>query len=226
MFPVALRGRCVTVALIMYTPSQFEEVRPEVLHALIRAHPLGLLVTQGATLEANHIPFVLDVDDDGVATLRAHVPQANPVWQQLEGDKEALVVFQGTQAYVSPSWYPSKKAHGKVVPTWNYAVVHVRGIPRAIQEADWIAAQLHDLTTQMEASFDAPWAVADAPKEFTDNLVRRLVGIEIPIDEMAGKWKVSQNRSEADRRGVIDGLARLSTDDAQAMAAMIESGDE
>ena len=209
----------------MYTPTQFEEARPEVLRELIRVHPLGLLVTQGHTLNANHIPFVLDVDDDGAGVLRAHVPQVNPVWQQFEGDKEALVVFQGAQAYISPSWYPSKKVHGKVVPTWNYAVVHVRGKPQAIRDADWIKAQLHDLTTQMETGFDAPWAVADASREFTDNLISRLVGIEIPIDTIEGKWKISQNRSEADRHGVIEGLSALGSDEARAMAAMIEHHD-
>jgi transcriptional regulator len=192
----------------MYLPKHFEESRAEVLHELIRAQPLGLLVTlNDAGLQANNVPFVLDTDPaGGPGILRAHVARANPLWRETRGDVEALVVFQGPQAYVSPGWYPSKAEHGKVVPTWNYVMVQARGPLRAIDDAAWVRAFVTRLTTRHEAVQARPWAVADAPPDFIETMTRAIVGIEITLTALTGKWKVSQNRSAADRAGVVSGL--------------------
>jgi len=192
----------------MYLPKHFEESRAEVLGELIRAHPLGLLVTlTDAGLQANPVPFILDADPaGGPGILRAHVARANPLWRETRSDVEALVVFQGPQAYVSPSWYPSKAEHGKVVPTWNYVMVQARGTLRAIDDPAWVRAFVTRLTTRHEAVQAKPWAVADAPPDYIDATARAIVGLEITLSALVGKWKVSQNRSAADRAGVASGL--------------------
>jgi transcriptional regulator len=202
----------------MYLPTHFEETRPDVLHALIRSQPLGLLITLNDTgLQANPVPFVLDADPaGGPGILRAHVARANPLWHDSRGDVEALVVFQGPQAYVSPGWYPSKGEHGKVVPTWNYVTVQARGTLRAIDDAAWVRASVARMTTQHEAAQAKPWAVADAPPDYIDTLTRAIVGIEIRLSALTGKWKVSQNRSGADRAGVARGLRAAGLGDAAA----------
>lgn len=199
----------------MYQPPAFREDRPEVLQALIRAHPLATLVTSGAGgLQANLLPFLLT--DEGGA-LRAHLARANPQLADLREGGEALVIFQGPQAYVSPAFYASKAEHGKVVPTWNYAVVQVRGTPRVLDDAAWVREQIDDLTDSQEAGRAEPWAVGDAPDDFIAMQLRAIVGIEIPIASIEGKWKVSQNRSEADRQGVAAGLPL----EAAAMALLV-----
>jgi len=192
----------------MYLPKHFEETRSEALHELIRAHPLGMLVTlNGAGLQANSVPFILDADPaGGPGILRAHVARANPLWRETRGDVEALVVFQGPQAYISPNWYASKAEHGKVVPTWNYVMVQARGTLRAVDDADWLRAFVTRLTTKHEAVQAQPWAVTDAPADYIDTMLRAIVGIEIPLTALTGKWKVSQNRPAADRAGVVAGL--------------------
>ena len=192
----------------MYLPPHFDERRPEMLQALVRRHPLGLLVTQSAdgTLAADPIPWLLDLEADGSHTLRGHVARANPVWQQARRDTDALVVFQGPQAYVSPSLYPSKAEHGKVVPTWNYIVLQARGRLEAIDDADWKRALVTRLTERFEAPRAAPWAVTDAPADYVTTMLRAIVGIELRVHTLTGKWKTSQNRSAADRAGVRAGL--------------------
>jgi len=202
----------------MYLPSHFEESRAEVLHALIRSQPLGLLVTQSdAGLQANTVPFLLDPDPaGGPGILRAHVARANPLWRETRADAEALVVFQGPQAYVSPGWYPSKAEHGKVVPTWNYVMVQARGTLRAIDDAGWVRAFVTRLTAHHEAAQARPWAVTDAPADFIETMTRAIVGIEITLSALTGKWKVSQNRSAADRAGVASGLRAAGHIDAAA----------
>ena len=192
----------------MYLPKHFEETRPEVLHELIRAQPLGLLVTLNhAGPQANPVPFFLDADPaGGPGILRAHVARANPLWRETRTDVDALVVFQGPQAYVSPGWYPSKAEHGKVVPTWNYVMVQARGRLRAIDEPAWVHAFVTRLTTRHESVQAKPWAVTDAPPDFVETMTRAIVGIEITLSALTGKWKVSQNRSGADRAGVVNGL--------------------
>jgi transcriptional regulator len=204
----------------MYLPKHFEETRTEVLHALIRAHPLGALVTRSVDgLEANHVPFEIDPHPAPFGTLRAHVARANPVWREGAGD--ALVIFQGPDIYVSPSWYASKREGGKVVPTWNYAVVHAYGPLRAIDDAAWLRAFVEKLTDRHEAARADRWRVADAPADYVDKLVTAIVGIELPIARLVGKWKVSQNRPAADKAGVIAGLEALGDDAARAMAAAV-----
>lgn len=194
----------------MYLPAHFEESRPDVLHALLRTQPLGLLITQDATGEmaADSVPFVLDADPaGGPGILRAHVARANPLWREARGDVESLVVFQGPQAYISPGFYPSKAEHGKVVPTWNYVMVQARGRLRAVDDAPWLHAFVTRLTERHEAARAQPWAVSDAPADYVATMLRAIVGIEIVLTALTGKWKVSQNRSAADREGVARGLA-------------------
>lgn len=207
----------------MYLPSHFAETRPEVLHAALRAHPLGLLVTQDAAhaLDANPIPFLLDASRGPHGTLRAHVARANPVWREARQDTESLVVFQGPQAYVSPGWYASKAEHGKVVPTWNYVTVTARGALRAIDDPDWLRGLVGELTERHEAAQAAPWQVDDAPPGFIDTMLKAIVGIEIELVSLQGKWKVSQNRPAADRDGVAEALKRAG--EAQ-MAALVRAG--
>lgn len=192
----------------MYQPDAFRETRPDVLHALIRAHPLGILVSSGLEgLDSNPVPFVTYPDEGPHGTLRGHVARANPQWRALEADGRCLAVFQGPEAYITPSWYPAKREHGRVVPTWNYAVVEVRGTARIVADADWLRRQIDDLTALSEAARTEPWAVADAPGPFVEAMLRGVVGIELPIAAIAGKWKVSQNRPAPDRQGVAEGLA-------------------
>lgn len=192
----------------MYTLNPFEETRLDVLHALIARHPLATLVTHGAAgLSADHIPFEIAAatPDAPFGILRAHVARANPLWRQSGA---VLAVFQGEDGYISPSLYEDKPLTGKVVPTWNYAVVHAHGPLRAIEDPAWILALLERLTARHEAPLAAPWAVADAPPAFIDKLLTVLVGIEIPVLRMEGKWKMSQNRSANDQRtiGAATGL--------------------
>ena len=201
----------------MYVPQHHEESDPSVLHALIQAHPLGTWVTPGEDgLIADHVPFLLDAARGAHGTLVAHVARANPVWRSFSASVESLVVFQGAQAYITPSWYPSKHAHGKAVPTWNYAVVHAHGLPRAIDDRDWLLRHVTRLSAVHEAGQALPWQVSDAPPDFTERLLQSIVGIEIPIARLVGKWKVSQNRPEPDKLGVVAGL--LARDDAQSRA--------
>ena len=190
----------------MYQPPHFRDDTRTAQHGLIRTYPLGLLITGGADgLIANLIPLLLD-ETGAHGTLRAHLARANPQWQALAEAQDCLVVFQGPQGYVTPDWYASKREHGRVVPTWNYATVHVWGRARVIEDADWLRRQIVDLTALREAPRAAPWAVDDAPAPFVAAQMRAIVGIEIPISRIEGKWKMSQNRSEADRAGVIAGM--------------------
>ena len=205
----------------MYLPAHFAESRAEVLHALIRSHPLGLLVTQNGdgSIAANDIPFVLDASDDGSpGILRAHVARANPLWRTARGDVESLVVFQGPQGYISPAWYPAKAEHGKVVPTWNYVVVQARGALRAIDDREWLRAFVTRLTDRHESPRPAPWAVTDAPADYIDTMLGAIVGIEMPLTSLLGKWKMSQNRPATDREGVAQGLDREHGDPALVAA--------
>ncbi|MBL9200773.1 MAG: FMN-binding negative transcriptional regulator [Opitutaceae bacterium] len=210
----------------MYNPPHFEETRPEVLGDLMRAHPLGTLVTLGAAgLDANHIPFEFIATPTATAphgTLHAHVARANAVWRDFDAARGALVIFQGPQAYITPTWYvETKPATGKVVPTWNYCVVHAHGPLIVHDDRAWLRAQVERLVRRHESTRPQPWAVADAPADYLEKQLAAIVGIEIPITRLTGKWKVSQNRSAADRGGVASGLETSSSPDAAAMARMI-----
>lgn len=187
----------------MYLPQHFAQHDPAALQALMLAHPLAAIVSHGADgLTADHVPLEFDA---ATQTLRGHVARANPLWRQADG-QAVLAIFRGEQAYITPSWYPGKAEHHKVVPTWNYAVVHAHGTLRAVDDAPWLHTLVSRLTQQHEAPRPEPWAVADAPEDFVQQMLRAIVGIEIPVQRMVGKWKVSQNRSAADRQAVAEGL--------------------
>lgn len=202
----------------MYQPPHFREDRRDVQHALIAAHPLGLLITAGpGGLQANPVPFLIDAEASEHGTLRAHLARANPQLGELAAVGECLAVFQGPQHYISPSLYPTKLETGKVVPTWNYITVHAWGAPRVIDDAEWLRRQVDALTRHQEQREAAPWNVSDAPDAFIAMQLRGIVGVEIPIARIEGKWKVSQNRNAADRQGVAAGLRGLGGD-ADAIA--------
>jgi transcriptional regulator len=208
----------------MYQPPHFREERLEVQHALINAHPLGLLVTFGGTgLMANPIPFVLDATASPLGTLKAHLSRANSQWRDFDPSQEVLAVFQGAEAYITPSWYEAKREHGKVVPTWNYAIVQAHGRMRVMDDPDWLRQQITAMTTAQEAARPEPWAVTDAPAAFVAAQLKGIVGVEIEITRIEGKWKVSQNRSEADRHGVSAGLRLAGDDAALQMAGWVEA---
>src|SRR3974390_1061965 len=191
----------------MYTPPAFREDRLETLHALIAAHPLATLLTAGSDgLNANLIPFTIATERGEKGTLCAHLARANDQSKALRESNEALVIFQGPESYITPSWYASKEEHGKVVPTWNYVVVQAWGRPHLIDNAEWLRVQIDELTRTQEQTRDQPWNVADAPPSFVESQVRGIIGLEIPITRIEGKWKVSQNRPEVDRRSVVTGL--------------------
>jgi transcriptional regulator len=205
----------------MYIPKHFEETDLRVLHALIEAHPLGAWVTpDGAGLMANHLPFLIKPDQGPLGTLVGHVARANGAWQAFSRTVQSLVIFQGPEAYITPSWYPSKQQHGRVVPTWNYAVVHAHGSPRTFEDRERLLAHVRELTARHEGREKAPWSVADAPGDFIDKMLGAIVGIEIPIERIEGKWKAGQNRSADDRLGAAAGLRRR--DGGSAMAAIME----
>lgn len=190
----------------MYLPKHFEETRTDILGGLIRDFPLATLVTHSPEgLEANHIPLYFHETENGPGVLRGHIARANAL-SRYTGEGEVLAIFHGPQAYVSPSWYPTKVETGKVVPTWNYAVVHAYGTLRIVDDPAWLRERLNELTAQSEAAFATPWAVSDAPDEYIAKLLHAIVGIELTITRMTGKWKVSQNQPFANRAGVADGL--------------------
>lgn len=212
----------------MYQPKQFEVSDADTLQAAMRAHPLGTLVTlQNGELVADEIPFVFDPTpsaDHPQGALKAHVARANPLWHRHGAAHRVLVVFKGPQAYVSPSWYATKAEHGKAVPTWNYIVVQASG-PLHHKDGDtaWLRAQLDALTHAQEGGRRDPWQVSDAPPDYIAQTMKAIVGIEIPIDTLTGKWKVSQNQPAANREGVVRGLAEAphSLPDTAAMALVV-----
>lgn len=204
----------------MYQPPHFVETRRDVIHQLMRDHPLGLLVTNGDDGPiADPIPFVLQPDHGAHGRLVAHVARANPVWKRIqEADGlTALVVFQGPQAYVTPNWYATKRETGKVVPTWNYAIVQARGKATVMDNRDWVHNQVSTMTDTHEKAFEKPWAVGDAPERYVEMQLRAIVGIQIEITELTGKWKMSQNKSDADRAGVADGYASQERTDLEQL---------
>jgi transcriptional regulator len=199
----------------VYVPKQHEETRVEVMHALIRSHSLGAWVTLGDDeLVANHIPFEISPERGEFGTLVGHVARANPIWSGTPSEVLGLVTFQGPQSYITPSWYPSKHEHGKAVPTWNYAVVHAYGRASFIEDKSWLYDHVSSLTRRHEASQSFPWSVSDAPADFTERMIGAIVGVQIPILRLIGKWKMSQNRSESDQLGVVAGL--MGSKDAQS----------
>jgi transcriptional regulator len=203
----------------MYNPAHFAETRVDVLHAFIRAHPLGTLVTSGPEgPEATHLPVYLDTSTQ---RLRCHMARANPQWRRLQSGARVLVIFTGPDHYVTPNWYPSKREHGKVVPTWNYVAVHAAGDARLFEDTPSLLRHLNELTDSHEAGFAEPWSVADAPPEYVESMTKSIVGVEITVDRIEGKWKINQNRSEVDQQGVIEGLDALDSHDSREMADLM-----
>lgn len=207
----------------MYVPDPFGEPRVEVLHELIRTRPLATLVTlSSGGLDANHVPLILSSGSSPLGTLQGHVARANPVWTEFARDTEALAVFRGPEAYVTPAWYPQGRTSGRVVPTWNYAVAHAYGTLRVVENPVWMRAHLERLTDQSEATFPDPWRVSDAPRAFVDMLLGSIVGIEIDIGRLIGKWKVSQNQTLQTRASIVKGLRSSGGAEAAEMAALVD----
>jgi transcriptional regulator len=210
----------------VYIPKHYAKSDPAELHALIDQHPLGTWVTVGGDfgLVANHVPFLLDSERGEFGTLVGHVARANPVWRSLAADNDSLVIFQGPDAYVSPSWYPSKAEHGKVVPTWNYAAVHAHGSARAIDDRASLMSLVEKLTARHETGRADPWKVSDAPADYIARRLDAIVGIEIPIRRIEGKWKVSQKEAPPDRRGIVAGLEAQAQPGSAAVARLVATG--
>lgn len=192
----------------MYLPAHFAETRPEELHRIIREHPLGMLVTPGeAGMDADHVPFEFDPEAGAHGVLTAHVARANPLWQRCPTGTQVMVVFRGAQAYISPSWYPSKHEAHRQVPTWNYEAVHVHGTLTVRDDERFVRGLVARLTRRHEATEPQPWKMGDAPPDYIDSMLRNIVGIEIAVTTMTGKSKLSQNKDERDRLGAADALA-------------------
>jgi transcriptional regulator len=206
----------------LYLPAHFNETRAEVMHALMRSHPLCTLVTQCESgLVANHLPVQTLDEPAPLGCIRGHVARATPLWRDYRAETQALAIFQGPQVYISPSLYPSKAKTGQVVPTWNYAVVHASGTLRFIQDAGWLRDFVSGLTTTHEARRALPWKIDDAPAPYIDKMLTLIVGFEFSIHMLSGKWKVSQNRSQSDREGVTRNLQNAHDADSREMAAMV-----
>ena len=187
------------------------------------SHPLAALVTAGSGgLAASHLPLLYCRAEGGHGVLRGHMARANPQWREVLPGSEALAIFGGPQHYISPNWYPSKQEHGKVVPTWNYVVVHAHGPLKIRNEPEWLLENVRALSDVHESTSETPWRVADAPPEFIANLLKAIVGVELTITRLEGKWKVSQNRPVADRHGVIRALESIDSPEADAMAALVK----
>ncbi len=210
---------------MVYLPEANVQPDRELIHACIRDQPLGLLITMGPDgLAANQIPFILMVDDDGQERLIGHVARNNDVWRDGFHHGESLVVFQANEAYVSPNWYPSKADTHRTVPTWNYVTVHAYGELVVHDDERWIRGVVGRLTRKMESSQPVPWKMADAPADFMETMLRNIVGIELPVSRMIGKWKLGQNRTVTDRLGVIAGLRGTGEPGSEAVAdAMLEA---
>jgi transcriptional regulator len=212
----------------MYEPPLHRVDDLAALHALIRSRVFGLMISNGAEgIVANSVPFILDAAASRLGTLQVHIARANPQWRDLGERPDALVVFEGHDHYITPSWYATKQETGKVVPTWNYTMVQAKGRARVMDDDAWLARQIEALTKALESRREKPWAVGDAPADFVAMQRRAIVGIEIEITDIRGKWKTSQNRNAADRAGVAAGLDELGDEESRAMAEIVrETGRE
>jgi transcriptional regulator len=206
----------------LYTPPHFAEDRPQVLQDFIGRNPLATLVTLSSSgLIANHVPLLLDADPAPHGKLIGHLARANNQWRDFDERVEALAIFTGPQAYVSPSWYATKAETGKVVPTWNYAAVHAYGALRVIDDAGWLRNLVGRLTDRHEGTRSQPWKVEDAPAAYIQSQLKGIIGIELTVQRFEGKWKLSQNRPERDRQGTVRGLDETGDADAAALAKMM-----
>ena len=209
------------MVIVMYQPDHFRVDDVPQMHALMRARPFAALISAGpAGLYASHLPTVLK-EEGPYGVIECHLARANPHCRDLGGVDEALMIFQGPEGYITPNWYPSKTQNGKVVPTWNYAVVHAYGRPVVMNEADWLHRHVTELTAQQEQSEAKPWALSDAPKTYVDAMLRGIVGFRFAIARLEGKWKMSQNREPQDRDGVVAGLGLRDRGDDLEMAGLV-----
>ncbi len=207
----------------MYNPAAFREENPDQIRGVIERYPLATLVTVASSgLSASHLPMIYTPAEGSAGVLRGHLARANPQWQDL-ARQEALAIFSGPDHYVSPSWYPSKREHGKVVPTWNYVVVHAYGPVRFIEDPAWLLENVRALTDLHEKSHGTGWKVADAPPEFIASQLRAIVGVELTVTRLQGKAKASQNRTAADREGVVEGLEQFPSTAASEMAEVVKT---
>ena len=208
----------------MYTPKDFKVEDMGEAHALMRAHPFAILVTNGADgLVATHLPTVLKVDAAApLGRVECHLARPNPQWRSFAPDADALMIFQGPEAYIRPGWYPSKAEHGKVVPTWNYAVVHAYGRLEVVQDQDWLLMHVAELSRQQEAPHEEPWSTSDAPESYLAVMARGIIGLKLTITRLEGKAKMSQNREPRDRAGVVRGLGQRAQGQDAAAAALVE----
>jgi transcriptional regulator len=217
------RSGIILPEALMYLPSHFREDHVPTLHALIREHSLATLVTFGPDgLVANHIPMEAHPEPGPLGTLSGHVSRSNPVWRDHPEGVHALAVFTGPQIYITPSWYQTKQDTGRVVPTWNYAVVHAYGPLRIIEDREWLRRLVTRLTETHEAGRRDFWSVTDAPAEYVERQLGGIVGLEMPLARLEGKWKVSQNREPVDRAGVVSGLRAADDPASRAMADLVE----
>jgi len=206
----------------MYTPTYHALTDIAQMHTHMAMHPLGSWVcTASGQLIANHIPFILDAQHGSHGRLLGHVSRANPVWRELATGAPSVVMFMGPHAYITPSWYPGKHQHGKVVPTWNYVTVHAHGMARAIENAEWILDVISRLTDAQESRHQNPWKVSDAPSAYIDRLLRAVVGIEITIERMEGRLKVSQDEDEQNRWGTVNGLRQTQEAPSSVLADLV-----
>jgi len=207
----------------MFLPACFRENRIEVMQDLIRHHPFASVISlQEGEIVADHLPLVLHPELSEYGRLQGHINRANPMRKMLTENADVLVIFQGPHHYVSPSWYPSKQEHEKVVPTWNYIMVHAKGKLTLRDEADWLLNHLNDLTDQHESGRSMPWKVSDAPADYIERMTRGIMGVEIEITSLQGSWKASQNKTDNDRQGVVDGLSQEDSSQAKAMAVSVD----
>lgn len=207
----------------MYMPKYHAMTDVSEMQAHLDEHPLGAWVFSGdAGLVANHIPFVLDRSAGEFGRLLGHVSRANPVWRQLAQGAASVVMFMGPQAYITPAWYPGKQDHGKVVPTWNYITVHAHGAMRAVEDASWTLDMLNRLTDAQESGRPDPWRVGDAPADYVRQTLRGIVGIELTIERLEGRLKLSQDEALADRQGTVEGLRREPDSGSHELARRVE----
>ncbi len=206
----------------MHIPNKFKQDDAKLLEDIIRQYSFATLITQSKMgLEANHIPFFLH-QEKGKNILQGHIAKANPLWKNVDDQSEVLITFNGPNYYISPNYYPTKKVHGKAVPTWNYISVHVRGKMSYIHDNDWNLAMLHNLSDQHEAKHLKPWSVSDAPEDYIQKMMTAIVGLEIHVSSITGQWKLSQNQPDENKHGAIKGLYEENVYEAEKMAELIK----
>ncbi|WP_086929513.1 FMN-binding negative transcriptional regulator [Agarilytica rhodophyticola] len=207
----------------MHIPKKFRQQDMDLLKGVIREYPFATLITHSEHgLNANHIPMLLSETSGGKDALHGHIARANPLWQEVPDQAEALVVFNGPHCYISPNHYPTKHETGKAVPTWNYIAVHVKGVISFVKEREWIHSMIDSLSREHERSEKQPWSVSDAPLDYIQKMLPAVVGIEISITSISGQWKLSQNQPEQNQTGVIKGLSAKESEQFQSMARLIQ----